>query len=562
MAMLMISLNNLQTRHQWRSFASPSTSANGAAPAGPPAVNATAQRRIQSKRTPRLASALLVAALAFGPGISVAAEDAPRLPTISVPPFRIPPPLSAEGEKVTLAFRELERSLVILTEQINAVVRELDGRLRLQRAASGKLDERFAEIRAQFRDMEALVNKSVGRLDAMSAQSEGISGKINDLRGQVGGLLVETELTVAQLRNLVSAALVVADKETSMADRLSTSLLFVPILIVLLIVLSVVLIYSVIWVLRLRRDAKGARRELGVLSDFMRLFPRENPYVAGSPVIQDAMFFGRRDLIRKIVNGIHNNHYYLMGGRRSGKTSLLKRLEQKLEGLKRAGTDFQPVPFDFQSISEDRLYNGLAAALLRGADRLCMRRGQAPVTDRWKTERDARAGEPKVSDEFVEIFDDVDERLREQNSKSVVFVLLIDEFDKINDFELVAKEELRSMFMQDETSNLRLVAAGGPIKIWDRSSPFNFMIEEPIGSLNDEDARALIEGPSRGVVRWTDEAIKRVLERSANEPYQIQLTCAQAVDYAINHELFHIEAAIIDTVIKAMPSLDGELQHA
>ena len=43
----------------------------------------------------------------------------------------------------------------------------------------------------------------------------------------------------------------------------------------------------------------------------LQSFDLKNPFIVGPPVASRNMFFGRTEIIRKIINGIYHNHYYL-----------------------------------------------------------------------------------------------------------------------------------------------------------------------------------------------------------------------------------------------------------
>ena len=57
--------------------------------------------------------------------------------------------------------------------------------------------------------------------------------------------------------------------------------------------------------------------------------PPRNPFIAGSWV-RGEDFFGRADLIRDILEGDRHS-VWVLGGRRLGKTSLLKELEYRVQ---------------------------------------------------------------------------------------------------------------------------------------------------------------------------------------------------------------------------------------
>lgn len=87
---------------------------------------------------------------------------------------------------------------------------------------------------------------------------------------------------------------------------------------------------------------------------------RFNPYVAGAPVLDESLFFGRTRLIDRILQTIHNNSLLLYGERRIGKTSIQHQLKRRLERLEDPRYDFFPVYIDLQGTPEDRFFRTLA----------------------------------------------------------------------------------------------------------------------------------------------------------------------------------------------------------
>ena len=79
---------------------------------------------------------------------------------------------------------------------------------------------------------------------------------------------------------------------------------------------------------------------------------RFNPYIAGAPVLEDEMFFGREQLLERILQTIHNNSILLYGERRIGKTSLQHHLKRRLQQLEDPDYVFYPVYIDLQGTPE------------------------------------------------------------------------------------------------------------------------------------------------------------------------------------------------------------------
>jgi len=89
--------------------------------------------------------------------------------------------------------------------------------------------------------------------------------------------------------------------------------------------------------------------------------PPRNPFIAGSWV-RGEDFFGRSELVREVLEG-ERHSLWVLGGRRLGKTSLLKELEHRVQ--KSRETPFVPLYWDLQGSGDAR---GLAETLLASVE--------------------------------------------------------------------------------------------------------------------------------------------------------------------------------------------------
>src|SRR5512136_1457771 len=89
--------------------------------------------------------------------------------------------------------------------------------------------------------------------------------------------------------------------------------------------------------------------------------PPRNPFIAGSWVRGDD-FFGRADLIREVLDGDRHS-VWVLGGRRLGKTSLLKEVEHRVQRSRE--TAFVALYWDLQGSGDAR---GLADTLLSSVE--------------------------------------------------------------------------------------------------------------------------------------------------------------------------------------------------
>ncbi|MGI9236127.1 MAG: hypothetical protein ACR2QZ_01935, partial [Woeseiaceae bacterium] len=151
---------------------------------------------------------------------------------------------------------------------------------------------------------------------------------------------------------------------------------------------------------------------------------RFNPYVAGAPVLGDDMFFGRRELVDRILQTIHNNSLLIYGERRIGKTSIQHQLKKRLRELDDPKYEFHPVFVDLQGTPEARFFQTIAEDIFQEL---------APVLDGLRPGIDT-SGEYAYRD-FVRDVRAVLKTLEMRTSKKVRLVLLIDEVDELNDYD-------------------------------------------------------------------------------------------------------------------------------
>jgi hypothetical protein len=267
---------------------------------------------------------------------------------------------------------------------------------------------------------------------------------------------------------------------------------------------------------------------------------RFNPYVAGAPVLDEALFFGREQLLARILETLHNNSLLLYGERRIGKTTLQHQLKRRLEALDDPGYDFYPVYVDLQGTPERRFFATLGEEIF---DEL------GPVLD--GLEPASASFDDYAYRDLARDIRAVLKRLRERGPKCVRLVLLIDEVDELNAYDPKVNQKLRSLFMKSFAEDLVAVVSGVSIKReWDREgSPwYNFFEEIDVGPFVPEDARRLVEAPSRGFIRFDDSAIARILEIAAGRPYRIQKLCMKLVSRMHESGRRDVTAADVDEV--------------
>ena len=267
---------------------------------------------------------------------------------------------------------------------------------------------------------------------------------------------------------------------------------------------------------------------------------RYNPYVAGAPVLNEDMFFGRRELVDRILQTVHNNSLLIYGERRIGKTSIQHQLKKRLLALDDPNYTFHPVYVDLQGTRETRFFRTIAEDIFLEL---------APVLDGLEIGSND-PGEYAYRD-LVRDIRAVLKVLERGTSKKVKLVLLIDEVDELNDYDPRINQKLRSLFMKSFAENLAAVVSGVEIKKrWDKEgSPwYNFFEEIEVKPLHPEDARALIERPVRGMFRLENGATDRIIALTGGKPYLVQKLCIALVTRLHEQRRRRITVTDVETV--------------
>jgi tetratricopeptide (TPR) repeat protein len=247
-----------------------------------------------------------------------------------------------------------------------------------------------------------------------------------------------------------------------------------------------------------------------------------NPYIAGRPIFDEALFFGREPLVQRILQTVHNNSLLLYGERRIGKTSLLHQLQKRLEALDDPTYVFYPVYVDLQGTPEEKFFATLADQIFESLGPLASETGREPAL--------ARPG--YSHHDLVRELHGLIKRLKERSPKQVKLVLLIDEVDELNDYDPRVSQSLRSLFMKRFAENLAAVVAGVRIrKEWEKEgSPwYNFFEEIEVNAIPAEEAQRLVQEPVRGTFRFAPGVAEQIVAVSHGKPFQIQRRCLALV---------------------------------
>ena len=236
---------------------------------------------------------------------------------------------------------------------------------------------------------------------------------------------------------------------------------------------------------------------------------RINPYVAGAPVTDQRMFFGREDVFSWIEQNIggqfSDNMLVIHGQRRVGKTSVLKQLGNHLP------ESYIPVFFDFQGRTNTTI-NKFLYRLAREITRTIEREHGL---DCPRVNKEGFDNDPEY---FAgEYLTEIKKVLGDKN-----LVLVFDEFDTLE--ERTARDMLgqylvpyfsRMMHGADRLNFIFSIGSSGH-KLEDMRAEytdfFRLALYKRISFLDAENAKRLIAEPVAGVMEYSPEAIDRIVE--------------------------------------------------
>jgi len=317
------------------------------------------------------------------------------------------------------------------------------------------------------------------------------------------------------------------------------------------------------------KDIKTVSQELpiqlGNAKDFSEIKP--NPYaqwVRGGTVVDKSMFFGRKEFIERAYSAICNNYrsYVIYGQFRSGKSSILHHLEQKLKNnpqmmvaevgdVGRLMDDNSPTPLLYQMLF------GILRRIHRSIHN--KERTGLPELDFSIPTSLEFYSHPAPLDLFYEFFDNFNEKRNTYSEwKDIRIIVTMDEFTYL--YEKIVQGKLSQDFMKNWKAllaenyfNVVLVAQDVFPKFRNKyDNAFQTMEHERVTYLDEPDAKALIDKPISvvtGESRYTEEtAIDRIIELTARSPYYIQIFCNQLVDYINNEKQPYITKANVNIV--------------
>jgi hypothetical protein len=267
-----------------------------------------------------------------------------------------------------------------------------------------------------------------------------------------------------------------------------------------------------------------------------------NPYIAGSPVRDPAMYFGRERVFETVRGCLVESHpsqiVVLHGQRRMGKTSTLYQLDHHLP------EHYVPVLIDLQGMSLDGLDNLLweMAQVIRRK----LRREVNIVLAREDRETWFAAPEQGIKRFFGAIGQQVGDRH---------IVLMFDE-------TMLLADKIDAGALED-----RVYACLADLLAEHTFLDFCFSIGSKVTLMEDEltslsrpavyceltflepqAARALICEPVRGVLDYDPGAVEHILTLTSGQPYYTQLVCHELFRYMQSQRRHGVTQADVDAV--------------
>jgi type I restriction enzyme M protein len=300
-----------------------------------------------------------------------------------------------------------------------------------------------------------------------------------------------------------------------------------------------------------------------------------SPYIVGKPVDprREDVFFGREDVINKIVRQMgskdHSNVVLLEGNRRTGKTSILKQLEQhgRLKEWVIANCSLQ----GGEGEKKEALATGEVFRLIAEQIGLAAHKAGLNV---WIPNAPERApGKPWVHEFFrvlplvfsgdqpfktLELF--ILEILKAAAPRRLL--LLLDEFDILQvgiDAGMTSPMVPQNLrYLLHTYPDFSLVITGSHRlrrlreEYWSALFGLGYSIQ--IGAIALEAARLLVTRPVEGRLIYAHEATDRVVELAARQPFLIQSLCNRIFDLAAETGERVITVAIVNMAATEMAS--------
>lgn len=291
-----------------------------------------------------------------------------------------------------------------------------------------------------------------------------------------------------------------------------------------------------------------------------------NPYAAysgGTVVNNRAMFFGREELvnkmIREITQGENGQCFVLYGQKRSGKSSVLAQVHSRLM------KPYLPVSVTVGTLDTCNAETSFTQTCIDELeDSLMKTLGILP--DNWPT-REEIATYP--IDSFKRSIKFSQSALESHGWGNPRIILLVDEFTYL--FEYIREKMISPHFMRNWKALLErkmfnaVVVGQDSMPKFKQAFPNEFGVthDERLTYLSEDDATQLAVEPIllEGKSRYRGRSLSRLLELSAGSPFYLQILCDHLVTHLNRKRAPFITEADIENVLRGLTSESGYLSE-
>lgn len=286
-----------------------------------------------------------------------------------------------------------------------------------------------------------------------------------------------------------------------------------------------------------------ARRDLQKQSQEADEIPQE--YIAGpslDPRLAKERFKGRVDLFREIetlARAEQPTPLLLSGERRTGKTSTLKYLPEKMSA------EFVPILVDLQGVSIattlHKLAESLASEMRVSAQQ--SRNFRLPPIDTYALEQDPL---PELREWFTRI---------EATVQGKRFILCLDEFERLNEVFNTPKQPFLDFLRYiSQNRGQWIVLFSGSHALEDLPTTWSdYLIgyrSLRVSYLEEPEARELIVKPVEIFPNiYKPEAVNRIIELTHCQPYLVQLMCFRLVERLNRQQRQQVTVEDVEAVV-------------
>lgn len=285
---------------------------------------------------------------------------------------------------------------------------------------------------------------------------------------------------------------------------------FIAVAVIFLVIVAVVLFFII---RRKQRINKLKAKKAGL----------KNPYISGSPIIEEEKFIGRQKILNEVLAGVHDNSFLIFGEQRIGKTSLLFQIRNRVRAFEDKEYKVESVMVNLQTLPERRTAKTFYTLLARTIAKAIYSKRKLYDTEIEKEKFDFG--------QFELFIEDVSEYMRRRNRKKEVrVVLLIDEGDIMAEFGPGFQSQFRGLFVSSIAGYFNIVLMLREFSPeWRlKTSPwYNFFNVEQLKPMSKEEAFTLVQKYVEEAVKFKKQALNRIWEITQGHPYEIQKLCSK-----------------------------------